>query len=110
AHVGHGGWLQWECAHRLRQAIRDRLEQRAMRRNADRQSLGTASTVLKRLCDDGSERSIASSDDDLLGCIDIGKVHGRLCSSDLLDEVYDTDFVEALNEGESIAVGKCGVH
>ena len=36
-----------------------------MRRNGDRKSLGTASAVLKRPRDDGSERSIASSDDDL---------------------------------------------
>src|ERR1700730_10374484 len=93
AHVGHGGWPQWECAHCLLQEIRDRLEQRAMRRNGDRKSLGTASAVFKRLRDDGSERSIASSDDDLSGRIDIGNVDGRPCSPDLLDEVSDTDFV-----------------
>ena len=81
-----------------------------MRRNGDRKSLGTASAVLKRLRDDGSERSIASSDDDLPGRIDIGSVDGRLSSPDLLDEVSDTDFVKAVNEGKTIAAGESGLH
>ena len=81
-----------------------------MRRNSDRKSLGTASAVLKRLRDDGSERSNASSDDDLPGRIDIGSVDGRLSSLDLLDEVSDTDFVKAVNEGKTIAAGESGLH
>ena len=45
-----------------------------MRRNTDRQSLGTASTVLKRLRDDGSER-------DLVICSTrrVAADEGRLC-------------------------------
>ena len=46
AHIGDRRRPQIEPGHSLRQAIRDRLKQRAMRRDADRQALGAAAHLV----------------------------------------------------------------
>ena len=56
----------------FRQAIGDRQQQGAMRRDADRQTLGTARALLPSLGDHRVEGRITPGDDDLQGRIDVG--------------------------------------
>src|SRR4051812_32898085 len=62
AQIRHRWRPQGEPGHELLEAIRDRLEQRAMRRDADRQMLGTARTLLASLSDHRIERRILPGD------------------------------------------------
>jgi hypothetical protein len=89
--------------HLLLQAIRDRLQQRAMRRDADRQTLGTVRALLASLRRRGIERGSEAGDDDLEGRIDVGDVDGTRCGPDFLYDLFDVGFVETLDGGEAIA-------
>jgi hypothetical protein len=110
AHIGHRWRLQRELGHGLRQAIRHRLQQRAMRRDADRQTLGTMRAVLPSLGGHRLERRISAGDDDLLGRIDVRNVDGTGGGPDPLHDAFHVDFVEALDGGEAIAAREGRLH
>ena len=76
AHIGHRRRPKRESGQLSLQAIRDRLKQRAMRGDTDRQSFGTVRTLPESQGGHRLEPGITSSDDELSLGIDIGNEDG----------------------------------
>ena len=69
AHIGHRRRPKREPGHLLLQAIRDRLKQRAMRRDADRQTFGIVRALPESPGGHRIERSITPGNDELPGAL-----------------------------------------
>ena len=81
-----------------------------MRRDADRQTLGTARTLLASLGGHRIERRIAPGDDDLPRRVDVGNVDRQLCCPDPFHDAFHVDFVEALDGREAVAAREGFLH
>ena len=69
AHIGHRRRPKREPGHLLLQAIRDRLKQRAMRRDADRQTFGMVRALPESQGGHRIERGITPGNDELPGAL-----------------------------------------
>ncbi|MNE06203.1 hypothetical protein D3C80_987870 [compost metagenome] len=107
AEVGDTRSLQLDRGEGTGQFGRRAIQQRAMRRHADRQAPGNALAQAACLGRNRSHRAIAAGDDDLVVAVEVGDIH---LAARIAQQAFDTGQVQAAECSHAVALRIGALH